>query len=112
MFKSLAFTTHLMCSTYCIMVDKAQLSFLFFWPYFNQRAQVAKKVDGILSWNENGMASRTREMIFPLYMGFGETTPQMFFQSLATCNKTDVELLECVQRRATKLVKGKEIKHL
>lgn len=68
MFKSLAFTTHLMCSIHCIMVDKAQLIFLFFWHYFNQCAQVAKKVDGILSCNGNGMASRSREMVFLLYM--------------------------------------------
>ncbi|KAK4829382.1 hypothetical protein QYF61_003722 [Mycteria americana] len=58
-----------------------------------QCAQVAKKADSILACIRNSVASKTREVIFwaPHY-------------------KKDIEVLECVQRRATKLVKGLEQK--
>ncbi|KAK4828304.1 hypothetical protein QYF61_025316 [Mycteria americana] len=56
-----------------------------------QCAQVAKKANGILACIKNSMASRTREF-------------------WASDYKRDIEGLERVQRRATKLVKGLEQK--
>ncbi|GAB0204097.1 mitochondrial enolase superfamily member 1 [Grus japonensis] len=58
-----------------------------------QCAQVAKKANSILACVRNSVASRSREVIAPLYSAL-----------------TDNEVLERVQRRAMKLVKGLEHK--
>ncbi|KAK4818427.1 hypothetical protein QYF61_012961 [Mycteria americana] len=60
------------------------------WLNMSQQcAQVSKMANSILACIRNSVASRTREVIVPL---------------------KDIEVLECVQRRATKLVKGLEHK--
>ncbi|KAK4819183.1 hypothetical protein QYF61_025998 [Mycteria americana] len=73
-----------------------------------QRALAAKRASGVLGCVRQSIASRRREVILPLGSALGRPPLECCVQCWAPQDKRDTDIVERVQRRATKMTKALE----
>ena len=73
-----------------------------------QCALTAQKVNSILGCIKRSVDSRSREVILPLHSALVRPCLEYCIQMWSPQDRRDIDLLKCIQRRATKMIQGME----